>query len=565
MSKTDRQEVLQILESSKALISKENDEEAYNKILNAFSKILKCNFLPILDQFLTEHIKVSSKLGKNFDICTDYLIRLAPQVRTSNPNQVMTSLLEFLDTCNPMQFSLAEHFLPLFPIHFSVRYDKDKIIAGSEVHILTTIISHAAVPIKVDNVSYAILHDNNKENEEIISISDNFELSPRKPFKLTNERSIPPAISTELIQAVILKIKTASIRIPITNAKLSISPDISACNISIEMPSKCIIGAHLPFKITLTAAEQKIERLNVHFTTENLSESIEINGKLNDITITDKPTNLPDIEPFKSITLDMTVFSQEPSYIPITFYVNFGTALSGTGEFTKTLPFQFQSPFSSEIKFFDNNFVEIPSDITPIIEPDFDLTSEITLTNQIESYVSLTSIESSVLSIDTVELPVMLGPYETFSFLANVKNAGTNEVVLTYETEGIAANAFKVRLPPVEEVERQVLFHFISPPTAVLNEEFETTLVLERPANIRGGPEVVPVRVELGQSPGFFVNGPVRKHVVHIFRGQRKEIPIKFLPLEAGSTTLPQLLLTDTTFPNQKAKSFVVPIVVTYQ
>ena len=332
------------------------------------------------------------------------------------------------------------------------------------------------------------------------------------------------------------------------------------------MPPRCIIGARLPVQITLTADEQKIERLNVHFKTEDQSFPIEIKGHMNDIEITDQVTQLPDIDPFQSITLDMTVFSSTPSFNTVIFTVNFGTALSGTGEFNRPLQFQFLSPFSSEIKIYDDNFIEVPSYIQPVLETGANLTAEVTLMNQIESPVNLTKITSDEekLTINTVELPVLLNPFETFSFFAILKQPGSPEFSLSYQTEGIDSNTFSIQLPAVTEQSRHVLISVKTPRSVALNQEFNTTIIIER-INDNVGPNVVPIRFEISNSPGFYMCGPIKKHIEYIFKGQKKEFQVSFLPLKAGSTTLPQLQFTDTSIKNSKPNVFIIPIVVTYQ
>lgn len=567
MSKTtERTEILRSLEKSKSLNSKENYEEAYNELTKGIQKVLKSNFLPLLDVFFNEHILSSINLKKNFDVCTDYLTRLAPEIRTIDPNQVMQNFLDFLDSSSQMKFIFPKHLRPLFPLKFSIKYDQPLIVAGNKVNILTTVISHASVPFHIDNLSYALLHDSDNEKEDVISIANDLQIQPRQPIKLTTERTLPAAISTERIRGVIIKIKTLELRIPLKVPALLISPDTSACKINIKMPPRCIIGARLPVQITLTADEQKIERLNVHFKTEDQSFPIEIKGHMNDIEITDQLTQLPDIDPFQSITLDMTVFSSTPSFNTVIFTVNFGTALSGTGEFNRPLQFQFLSPFSSEIKIYDDNFIEIPSFVQPVLESDANLTAEVTLMNQIESPVNLMKITSDEekLTINTVELPVLLNPFETFSFFAILKQPGTHEFSLSYQTEGIESNTFSIQLPTVLEQTRHVNISVKTPHSVVLNEEFTSTIIIER-INDNEGPNVVPVRFDILNSAGFYICGPIKKHTEFIFKGQKKEIQVTLLPLKAGSTTLPQFQFTDTSIKNSKPSVFIIPIVVTYQ
>ena len=566
-AKSQRQEILQVLDYCKSLPDDEDNETVYSTLMTNLSQIMKSNFLPLLDLFLAEHISVCTRMGKMSEVVSDYFIRLAPQVRTSNPSNVIESMKQFLDSCGEVQSIIPDEFKNLFPIGFQVKYDKERIIAGEKVNILSTIISHASVPLAIDNLSYTIVPDENEDNQTLISIADNIELQPKKPLKLSVERLAPLGISKETIKGLVIKVKGASVKVPFNGTPLLISPDISACNINIEMPPRCIIGSKQPFKVILTAADQKIERLNVHFAPDPLSDPVEITGKCGDIEIANNHTDLPDIEPSQSLTLDMFIFSQHASQIPVSFTVRFGTASSGTGEFQRVIPFSFQSPFKSDIKLFNDNFIEIHPSKIPILEPDSEITAEVTLSNQIDSSITISSInseETESISIDSSDLPITLSPYETFSFLVTIKKGGEYQIHISFNTEGIESNTLTVKLPEIQNSDKNTRFEFITPPTAELYKEFETKIIIQCNDNIKG-PDVVPVQIDLGASPGFFINGPLKNHIVHVFRGQKKEVVIKFIPLEAGSTTLPQVLITDSSSESKEPKSFVMPIVITYQ
>ena len=70
--------------------------------------------------------------------------------------------------------------------------------------------------------------------------------------------------------------------------------------------------------------------------------------------------------------------------------------------------------------------------------------------------------------------------------------------------------------------------------------------------------------VEVSNSSNFLVNGPTKRKF-SVFEGHKKVIPIKFFPLEAGSTMLPQIVVTDVTENARKARKFMTPIVVTFE
>lgn len=561
-----RRDILQLFEKGKSLMTNENYDEAYSVLTEGRQSVFKTNFLPLLDPFLEQRILCSTKLNKQDDICTDYLIRLSSEVRTPNPKQIFDSLSNFLDDIASIKFDFVEYLQPLFPLTFSINYEKELIVTGSDVNIQTAILSKSSVPIYIDSISYVLSHDGDDAKEEVIQISDYQEIRPRQPIKIKTQRSLPSAISSETIKYVILKIKSAEIRLSLPNPpKLLISPDESTCKIDIKIPSKFIVGAHVPLQITLTASEQKLERLKISFT-EQPSDSLQIHGIVNNHEIENQQAELPDIQPNQSMTLDLTVYSGIPALYDVKFAVKFGTESSGSGEFVREMQFNFITPFTTDVKMLDDNFIELPSNTLPVLEPSVDLTTEIVLMNHIDSPITLKQISNDPdqISIEYFELPVTLEPYETFSFLGNIQKPGAHKIGITYETEGINSDPYLVELPEVLEHQRHVTFTFTSPHVVPLHSEFSTTIGIERIDEV-GGPEVIPTKIEIENSSSFFTEGTASNHVEYLFRGQKKEINLKFYTLKAGSTTLPKITLTDLTVDTPKPKIFITPIVITYQ
>jgi hypothetical protein len=78
------------------------------------------------------------------------------------------------------------------------------------------------------------------------------------------------------------------------------------------------------------------------------------------------------------------------------------------------------------------------------------------------------------------------------------------------------------------------------------------------------GPDVSDIVLEIQAVPGFYIHGPTKKSFV-VFSGQKTEIPIGFFPLEAGSTTLPLITLTEVVASHPRPKRFLAPIVIIFQ
>jgi hypothetical protein len=117
---------------------------------------------------------------------------------------------------------------------------------------------------------------------------------------------------------------------------------------------------------------------------------------------------------------------------------------------------------------------------------------------------------------------------------------------------------------PIEVKTLPVLYEIDSPATAVRYQGFEVKVTVEREITPTAVNELSVVTLEVESRQGFFMAGPTKKNIV-VFSGQKSVIPINFIPLIAGSTTLPMITLTHnghgwSTDPQQ----FSIPIVITY-
>jgi hypothetical protein len=116
----------------------------------------------------------------------------------------------------------------------------------------------------------------------------------------------------------------------------------------------------------------------------------------------------------------------------------------------------------------------------------------------------------------------------------------------------------------LESANPPLLYSIESPPTGVRYRAIDTKVTIERNAKADRLTEVSLVSVEVLPVSEFFIEGPIKRLVV-VFSGQKSVIPIRFLPLTAGSMKLPQITLIDSEGgTNGKSKILLAPIVITY-
>ncbi|OHT05537.1 hypothetical protein TRFO_26674 [Tritrichomonas foetus] len=438
------------------------------------------------------------------------------------------------------------------------------------------------------------------DNVELLNILETVTLETRRTQRFTLERNLPPAISSESVIAVIFNLNHLKVHLPINISTINVTPDESACKLDIIAPKRCVIGSKLPLKIVLTASEQKIEHLSICMTTENSSIPFTIDGTCRNVSIKGETLiHLPNINPFENLTLNINLFTMTPIYNPITFKYRFGTELSGIGELTKIIPLNFIAPFDTIFKLYDENFIETPPTVTPTLARGRFLTYEVSITNNLNTKIDILNIQSpNILTIpdtnttsnslllnnnndDTIDnnsdhnhdvdnrvndkaFPISIDEKETYVFMGSIVKPGSFNINIEYEADGIKKSNFTIKTPSILNSTANVSFQVISPPSAVVNREFTATIIIEC-LNKENCPSVIPVVMEILQSSTFFIFANMNRHTIYLFKGQRKEIPIKFVPLEAGSTFLPQITLVDETIKNANEKIFQIPIVVSFQ
>jgi hypothetical protein len=88
-------------------------------------------------------------------------------------------------------------YINAVPIDATVRYSPAKIVAGENPIVHCTVKSRAAVPIRIDSVSLALSHS------KIFRIGSDINLDANRMQRLKVERTLPPAVTDESVDAVL--------------------------------------------------------------------------------------------------------------------------------------------------------------------------------------------------------------------------------------------------------------------------------------------------------------------------------------------------------------------------
>ncbi|KAH0792375.1 hypothetical protein GPJ56_003721 [Histomonas meleagridis] len=341
---------------------------------------------------------------------------------------------------------------------------------------------------------------------------------------------------------------------------LNVLPDSSKCRTEIQIPPKCILGQN-SFGIKIISDDQKLFNLNVSFYPKKNIDDFLVNCNFNDVDYNNQPIFIPEIEPYSSILLNYNVISNISATETFHLEIEFETSSTGVSVITKEMEIDFQSPFSYDFKLFDDCYQPIPRGTTTLsVKNGSFFMVETTLSNVVDSPISITSIEtSSSMVCDDLGLPIELLPSETLTFALKLLDNHTREIGVTFLANEIQST-LKLKLPTVKTSNSNLSFSLDYPLTVVKGKEFEAKIIVER-SSVRNI-DYSPIKLVIEKSKKFLINGPIQDDF-YIFEGQKKVIPIRFLPLEAGSTILPVINLINTADVSN-IKKFVAPIVVTF-
>ena len=558
-------EIQQKLSLIRDLAKAEKFNEELAHLDSGVKVIIGANYFPLLDPFLTERMKVHTHLSNTALACVDCMLLASPRVRNPNAASLYQSFVEFATGKEPQEVDLDPVLQPLFPFVVRVHYDREHCVAGSRPIVTLSIASKAEFSVSFESISI-VFNQDDSPTDDIFVMGESITIAGRGVWRVSRERELKPAISVETIKAVIVKLHGVSVKIARTFCDpLRISPDESACKFEYVLPKRFIVGAVLPVRVKLSAVEQRLDQVSVQFRSDVRAgggwepTDLVVSARCGDISIGKEKAILGNLEPGTAFDIDLTIRHGAPVFCRLVMSLGFSTALSGVGEFEKQITFDFVSPFTAQMRMYDSNYQELPPGVLSF-EKGEEIHVEMSCTNDMEFPMTICGVNSTTARIDTVDLPVVIEPGEVFTFLGTLSEPGVADVLITYETELTGRCEYRGYSRRVEQFARRVKFDFISPATVVRHQEFETRIVID---NTAPNAELAVIMLEVQNAPGFFVNGPTKK-MVTVFRGRTKEIPIRFLPLEAGSTTLPPILLADTCG-KMEPKKFMVPIVVTFQ
>jgi hypothetical protein len=320
--------------------------------------------------------------------------------------------------------------------------------------------------------------------------------------------------------------------------------------------------------LKLTAGDETLHNLTVAFKPNAFSDRISITGKLGEKVV---PASLGDLHSGCCIHLPLTVKTFIAGVNRLELSVLFSTPLSGDGDFERILVFEGQSPFRVVYRFWDSNFqnVRVSDHPSPVFDTGVSVGVAIDLRNVLGTSVTIDGIDSNLKSVDVEGLPVTVRQDEVFSFVGEVSGPEQTELTVKYCTDVIGSCRFNVRLPKLRFRKTPLRFGLEAPSCAVRDCVIEAKLTIEAMEEEDKAAEMFLVRVEIMNVPGFFGDGPIRR-CIPVMRGQRKVVPIRFMALEAGSMTLPPIVLTDVSRGERKEqrqseRRIVVPILVTFR
>ena len=554
-------------QKANVLYEKNQLAESKKELNSIFNELLISNYFPLMHQVLFLRSNINKKLKFYEDYCSDILLLISPLINNSNSFEIFESLLLFLKDIEPITIPIPPPLIPLLPIKLEIFYDSYEIVAGNKPQIILKIISYLPDIVKFDDIMVFCDHIPGQLIGESLG---SLIVEPKKRIFLKKFINIPPAVSNQTINSVLLSFNNLKIKIDQNfGLSLKVSPDASACMIDVKMPERCITGALLPFSINLTAGDQKLNNLSIDFIYDEKIYPIKILNKNDNNNEILKNNHFDNIEPNQSLNLDLYIQSLMPIFTKVIMIVSFDTALSGKGDFKRPLLFNFQPPFEASVRLFDENFDECSKTNGLLLETGSIIHLETILTNNLEIPVNINSLSSNIKKIDIDGLPVTLLNGESFTFFGIINKGGEGNISIEYNAEDVGNCIFTFKCPKIQEFTRPVTFEFESPSMAIKLKEFESKIIIDRKGDDIYN-ELIEVNIEIERKEvqndhsSFFYSGPVKK-LIRIGRNQKKEISLKFLPLETGSMFLPKITLSTNIKDGMPKRIFKLPIVVAYQ
>jgi hypothetical protein len=338
-------------------------------------------------------------------------------------------------------------------------------------------------------------------------------------------------------------------------------PPPTVYSIETKLPPLCIIEVELPLVIVISAHDEKLLGVHLRFEPVRPGFPLVLFSREGKRDFLKSEPSLGDIEPGESLKVDLVIMNPIKGPLPVQMKVSFRTEQSGTGEFTKLLDFDFQSPFLVQWRFYDTNFQEIPITESLHLDPGSAIHFDATLTNDLSCPIDIAGIKGGTAYVDTADLPVKLRPTEMFTCTGNLKNPGVVRLAVEYEIESIGQSVYPFTAPIVRTPPPWLVFSLDAPPAVIRVKEFTVTVTIENP-----GWDILAAALDVTPSSAFYVDGEIKKTVT-VFGKQTKTVTVNFLPLEAGSMLLPRITFTEpgVDLKARRSRTFLAPIVVTFQ
>jgi hypothetical protein len=541
-------------------------EQTIPALNSAIRTILSSNYFPLLDPFLEKRMKAYRQIKQHGLAVIDALVRLSPFIGSRDLQNIKAELPAICASADPVDVILPHNLATLFPVSASVSYGTDRVIAGSNPQLFVHLKSHINVSIQIDSI-FVTFRQDDREGVEELEISEGILLQGHSGSRIVTERVLPRSISVEVVQSLIFKF--GNVRIVVRNGDrhsplsrpLRICPSPTVYSIETKLPSLCIIEVELPLVVVIAAHEEKLLGVHLGFEPASTDFPVVLFSRDDKRDFLRAEPLLGDIEPGESMKVDLVIMNPIKGPLPIQMKVSFRTEQSGTGEFTKLIDFDFQSPFIVHWRFYDTNFQEIPITDSLNLDPGSVIHFDALLTNDLSCPIDIAGIRGGTASIETGDLPLELGPTEIFTFAGSLRNPGVPRMAVEYEIESIGQSVYPFSAPIVRTPPPWLVFGLDAPPTVVRLKEFAVTVTIENP-----GWDVLAAALEVTMTSAFYVDGDVKK-IVSVFGKQTKTVSVKFLALEAGSMLLPRITFTEAglELKSRRSRTFLTPIVVTFQ
>ncbi|EAY04935.1 hypothetical protein TVAG_039870 [Trichomonas vaginalis G3] len=548
-----RSEVIANISKTKELVDNGYFAGAANLIGDCFEKVVSYNFYPLLDSILdlketidknTNHIELS---------IFDTVLRQSRLIRSPKSEELFDRFLEESKTCSKICLPIHERFVRIFPIATKLRFPNTEVSTGKDIEFDLHLESFLTKNIHCDDINIEFTVDDGQPFVHSLGPRD---LSNLTPTKISGTFTPPP--KKRMLRAASINLVVNNITLTFESTfteKIFIIPDESSCKIDVSMPTQCVIGTKLPLKITITSGDLTLHNVQTSFIYEQSQSAITLSGTYNGNPI-EKVNNLGDMEANSTINLDLSIMTHVELQTAIMLTVSFNTDEFGTGVFKKPLKFNFISPFKTKMEYLNQDF-EVQ--ILPVIDnPDASVIIETTLTNVLSIPITISFITGTIDFFDINCLPSTVKPKESFTFLGQTSNPIFHEILVDFHAEGIDEGSICFKTPEIKQDLLPIQIKYEAPDCSTINDVIDCKIIIERGQGLPNESELLNFTLCVEKTPNFFLEGPGKLNF-HMWRNQKKEIPIKYIPLTTGFLYLPKINIPELN------KSYVSQITVAYQ